>query len=168
MGAALDTQSRIKFNLLFRALLQNKFPKKVAYALNIPIKLCPSPYKSYSNVIPKEGLVYDYRYTLNEKGKGKWTLWTDFVEEEPPIPQDIPFNEIIVPTVDTIRHHVLISMFLESNKPLMTVGETGTGKSANTMVCLVFSIRLSSLRIKNTTYSISITEFYVFQNGQDH
>jgi len=134
MGAALDTKSRIKFNLLFRALLENKFPKKVAYALNIPLELCPSPDKPYTNLIPKDGLVFDYRYVLNKKGKAVWKLWTDYIEDEPPIPQDIPFNEIIVPTVDTIRNHALMSMLLENNKPILMVGKTGTGKSAYTMV----------------------------------
>ncbi|XP_026815944.1 dynein heavy chain 7, axonemal-like [Rhopalosiphum maidis] len=133
MGAALDTKSRIKFNLLFRALLEKKFPKKVAYALNIPLELCPSPDKPYTNLIPKNGLVFDYRYVLNKKGKGVWKLWTDYIEDEPPIPQDIPFNEIIVPTVDTIRNHALMSMLLENNKPILMVGKTGTGKSAYTM-----------------------------------
>lgn len=134
MGAALDTNSRIKFNLLFRALLENKFPKKVAYALNIPLELCPSPDKPYTNVIPKNGLVFDYRYVLKKKGKGEWKLWTDYIDDEPPIPQDIPFNEIIVPTVDTIRNHALMSLLLENNKPILMVGKTGTGKSAYTMV----------------------------------
>jgi len=134
MGAALDTNSRIKFNLLFRALLENKFPKKVANALNIPLELCPSPDKPYTNVIPKSGLVFDYRYVINKKGKGAWKLWTDYIEDEPPIPQDIPFNEIIVPTIDTIRNQALMSLLLENNKPILMVGKTGTGKSAYTMV----------------------------------
>ncbi|VVC27190.1 Hypothetical protein CINCED_3A023641 [Cinara cedri] len=133
MGAALDLKSRIKFNLMCRALQKDKFPKKVARALNIPVELCPSPTKSYSNPIPKEGLVYDYYYVLVDKGKGQWKPWTDFVEEEPPIPKDVPFNEIIVPTVDTVRNQILMAMLLEHNKPMMMVGKTGTGKSAYTM-----------------------------------
>lgn len=134
LGAALDTKSRTKFNLLLRALLEKKFPKKVAHALNIPIDLCPSPTRPYSNLIPKEGLVYDYKYTMLVRGKGQWNLWTKYVEEEPPIQQDISFNDIIVPTIDTVRNNVLMSMLLEYNKPMMIVGKTGTGKSAYTMV----------------------------------
>lgn len=134
MGAALDPKSRIKFNLLLRALLEAKFPKKVAVALNIPIELCPSPSRPYANPLPKDGSVYDYNYILVDKGKGRWKPWTEYAEEEPPIPQDVPFNDIIVPTVDTVRNQILMAMLLENNKPMMMVGKTGTGKSAYTMV----------------------------------
>lgn len=134
LGAALDTKSRVMFNLLFRALLENKFPRQVAKALNIPVSLCPSPPQPYSNTIPKEGLVYDYKYILTTRGIGKWKLWTQFVEEEPPIPKDISFNDIIVPTADTVINHALMAMLIDNNKPMMIVGKTGTGKSAYTMV----------------------------------
>jgi len=119
---------------MFRALLEKKFPKKVARVLNVPLELCPSPPKPYLNVIPGNGLVFDYRYVLTRKGKGSWKPWTEYVNEEPAIPQDVPVNEIIVPTVDTVRNHVLMAMLLGKNKPMMIVGKTGTGKSAYTMV----------------------------------
>lgn len=134
MGSSLDAQSRVKFNILFRALLENKFPKKVARVLKLPIELCPSPKKPYTNCPPKEHLVFDYKYVLEGQGKGEWKLWSDYVAEAPPIPQGIPFNEIIVPTTDVIRHQVILSMMLAHNKPMMTVGKTGTGKSTYTMV----------------------------------
>lgn len=134
MGASLDTNSRVKFNLLFRALMEYRFPKKVAHALNMPVEICPSPNKPYLNVIPKEGLVFDYNYILPLKGKGQWKLWSEYIDDEPAIPPDMPFSEIIVPTVDTIRNHILMSRLLEHNKPLMIVGKTGTGKSSYTMV----------------------------------
>lgn len=148
MGATLDTNSRIKFNLLFRALQEDKFPKKVAQALNIPVELCPSPPIPYSNPIPKNGLVYDYNYVLADKGIGQWKPWTEYVEAEPPIPEDVPFNEIIVPTVDTVRNQILMAKLLENNKPMMMVGKTGTGKSAYTAVQLdsVNIINIMSLK----------------------
>lgn len=100
----------------------------------MPPELCLSPKKPYTNCPPKEFSVYDYRYTLEGQGKGEWKLWSDYVTEEPPIPQGIPFNEIIVPTTDVIRYQVLMSMLITHNKPMMTVGKTGTGKSTYTMV----------------------------------
>lgn len=134
MGATLDAHGRIKFNLLFRALLEKKFPKKVALALKLPLELCPSPKKPYVNIPPKEHLVFEYRFVIEGQGKGEWKLWSDYVAEAPPIPQGIPFNEIIVPTIDVVRHQVLLSMLISHNKSMMTVGKTGTGKSTYTMV----------------------------------
>lgn len=132
MGSTLDAYSRTKFNILFRALLEKKFPKKVTQTFKLPPELCSSPTKSYINVPPKEGSVFDYRFIL--EGKGDWKLWSDYVTEAPPIPQGIPFNEIIVPTTDVIRHQVLMTMLVTHNKPMMTVGKTGTGKSTYIMV----------------------------------
>lgn len=134
MGATLDTRSRLKFNILFHALMEKKFPKKVARALKLPIELCPSPKEPYTNVPPKEYLVFDYRYTIEGQGRGEWKLWSDYVTEAPPIPQGIPFNEIIVPTTDVIRHQMLMSILITHDKPMMMVGKTGTGKSTYTMV----------------------------------
>lgn len=134
MGATLDAHSRAKFNILFRALLEKKFPKKVAHAFKLPLELCPSPKKPYTNLPPKEHTVFDYRYDFEGQSKGEWKLWSDYVLEAPPIPQGIPFNEIIVPTIDVIRHQVILSMLIAHNKPMMTVGKTGTGKSTYTMV----------------------------------
>lgn len=134
MGATLDTHSRDKFNILFRALLEKKFPKKIAKAFKLPLELCPSPKKPYTNFPPKEYSVFDYRYSLEGQGKGEWKLWSEYVTEAPPIPQGIPFNEIIVPTTDVIRHQVLLSLLVSHDKPMMTVGKTGTGKSTYSMV----------------------------------
>jgi len=134
MGATLDAQSRAKFNILFRALLEIKFPNKVARTFKLPTELCPSPKKSYTNFPPKEHSVFDYRFILEGQGKGEWKLWSDYVTEAPPIPQGIPFNDILVPTIDVIRHQVIMSMLITHHLPMMTVGKTGTGKSTYTMV----------------------------------
>ena len=39
------------------------------------------------------------------------------------------FQDIIVPTMDTIRSEYLIEMLLVNKKQLMCIGPTGTGKS---------------------------------------
>lgn len=134
MGATLDAHSREKFNILFRALSEKKFPKKVVRTFKLPIELCFSPKKPYTNYPPIEHSVFDYRYILDGQGKGEWKLWSNDVIEAPAIPQGIPFNEIIVPTVDVIRYQVLMSKLITHDKPMMTVGKTGTGKSIYTLV----------------------------------
>lgn len=47
----------------------------------------------------------------------------------PAIPRDIPVNQIIVTTVETIRNIALMMMLTKHGKQSMFVGPTGTGKS---------------------------------------
>lgn len=47
----------------------------------------------------------------------------------PPIPRDIPVNQIIVPTVESIRAIALMQLLVQHQKPMMIIGPTGTGKS---------------------------------------
>nr|CAH7763962.1 unnamed protein product [Callosobruchus chinensis] len=47
----------------------------------------------------------------------------------PPIPRDIPFNQIIVTTVETIRNIALMQLLVQHQKAMMIIGPSGTGKS---------------------------------------
>lgn len=61
MGGTLDAASRLKFNLLFRALLEREFPEKVREELHIPFEIA-KPEKPYIFTIPIGETVFDYRY----------------------------------------------------------------------------------------------------------
>lgn len=60
----------------------------------------------------------------------------------PPIPRDIPVNQIIVTTLETIRNTAIMQLLIQHQKAMMFIGPTGTGKSVYVIVSIVFFIRL--------------------------
>jgi len=118
------------FNILFRALLEREFPEEVRTRFNISPEI-GDPKKPYVILLPSPGLVFDYKFV--KEGRGKWTLWIDDLRDVPPIPRDIPVNQIIVSTIETIRYCYLFRHLVRHHKPVLLVGPTGTGKTVYIM-----------------------------------
>uniref|UniRef100_A0A1B0F9M2 AAA+ ATPase domain-containing protein n=1 Tax=Glossina morsitans morsitans TaxID=37546 RepID=A0A1B0F9M2_GLOMM len=128
LGGALVSASRDKFNTLFRGLMEKNFPENLYETFGIPEDLhVPSLTKPFIFPIPKQGSVFDYRFI--KEGKGKWRAWQDDVVAAPPIPHDIPVNQIIVTTKEHVRTIAMLDLLVRHGKPIMFVGPTGTGKS---------------------------------------
>lgn len=129
LGGPLDTQSRVKFSELFRALTEKVFPPELNEKFGIPTELqVGNLSKPFIFQIPKQGLVFDYRFI--KEGKGKWKPWADEIASAPAIPRDMPVNQIIVTTTETIRMNALMDLLVTHSKNVMLTGPTGTGKSA--------------------------------------
>lgn len=135
----MNEPSRERFSEIFRAISNKDFPEELVDQLSIPDELrVPQLSKPYIFVIPKNGTVFDYRFI--KEGKGKWKPWADEIALAPPLPRDIPVNQIIITTIETIRVCALLDLLVRHGKSLLFVGPTGTGKSVYTVDFLLKKI----------------------------
>ena len=70
--------------------------------------------------------LYEYTWDMEQK---LWIAWGKLVPKYVHVPER-KFNEILVPTVDTVRTTWLLSLMVRIKRPVVLVGETGTSKSA--------------------------------------
>jgi dynein heavy chain, axonemal len=78
---------------------------------------------------PKDGLVYDYKFDIDTS---KWKTW---MSDQDPFEYNpkLNFNEVFVPTKDSVRNLFLLQKLLTNGKHVLAVGPTGTGKTVNIM-----------------------------------
>ncbi|XP_044001131.1 dynein axonemal heavy chain 7-like isoform X2 [Aphidius gifuensis] len=126
LGGTLMVNYREWFSDLFRGLVEPELSNEIKLRFNLPSNI-KNPDPQYVEPIPLIGLVYDYKFTKEKKGI--WTPWIDDLRDVPPIPKDIPVNQIIVNTIETVRYFYLFKNLINNNKPVLLVGPTGTGKS---------------------------------------
>ncbi|XP_041955531.1 dynein heavy chain 12, axonemal isoform X1 [Alosa sapidissima] len=117
VGGSCDTDGRARFDEFLRGLVmggseKHPFPAAVAKWE------CP---------FDDKGLVYDYSYEF--KGKGRWVNWNESIKNITLGDKSTQVQDIIVPTIDTVRYTYLMDLSIHYGVPLLFVGPTGTGKS---------------------------------------
>ncbi|XP_029012096.1 dynein axonemal heavy chain 12 [Betta splendens] len=117
VGGSCDANSRERFSEFFRATVAGKNEEHP-----VPVTVgkweCP---------MDEKGLAYDYFYEF--KGKGQWVHWNDAIKNVNLGNKNTKVQEIIVPTIDTVRYTYLMDLCITFGVPLLFVGPTGTGKS---------------------------------------
>ncbi|ESN91800.1 hypothetical protein HELRODRAFT_96436 [Helobdella robusta] len=114
VGAGLLEDGRVKFD---------KFIRTLANLTEVD----PSVGSAGLGEIPSgPSLLYDYFWDAEGS---RWMNWSDkipaYVHEI-----DKKFNQILVPTLDTVRTVWLLSLQVSSHHPILLAGETGTSKTA--------------------------------------
>ena len=114
VGASLLEEGRVKFDAYLKRLSG--------------LTINPS---EFANVLADEipsalPTLYDYYFNIEVQ---HWVPWTAKVPKYNHDPC-MRFNEILVPTVDTVRSTWLVELMVQINRPVVLVGETGTSKSA--------------------------------------
>ena len=117
LGGNLDEKSRPLFSSFFRNLISGKDAGSV-----IPDDI------TIEKNIPEAGSIYDYLFVRDKKSGGQWKLWVDTIGKFEIDPK-AKFNQITIPTIDTVRYTYLFDTFIKHNKHVLVVGPTGTGKS---------------------------------------
>uniref|UniRef100_A0A803Y1U1 Dynein axonemal heavy chain 12 n=1 Tax=Meleagris gallopavo TaxID=9103 RepID=A0A803Y1U1_MELGA len=111
IGGTCDSDSRIIFDTFLRETLAAKSGTN-------PV---PKVVGKWECPFEEKGLVYDYVYEM--KGRGRWVHWNGFIKNIDYSGKNVKIQDIIVPTMDTVRYTYLMEL------PLLLVGPTGTGKS---------------------------------------
>ncbi|KAI5107507.1 dynein heavy chain 7, axonemal isoform X1 [Silurus meridionalis] len=149
VGASCTEPGRVKFDGLVRELLTGALSEKTRGRYGI-LEHIEAPSKQLTVPLPAEGTLYEYRFL--KEGSGRWELWTEELKQAPLIPKDVQFNEIIVPTEDTVRYSALMELLITHQKPTIFVGPTGTGKS-------VYIIDFLLNRLNKETYNPLLINF---------
>ena len=77
--------------------------------------------------IPDELTIFDWCF---DRQNATWVKWTA-TKPEFSVDTKLAFNEIVVPTDDSIRMKYLLRLLLTTGKHVLTPGPTGTGKTVN-------------------------------------
>ncbi|ORY49032.1 hypothetical protein BCR33DRAFT_714104 [Rhizoclosmatium globosum] len=104
IGATSDADGHKKFEGWLRGMMSEKPPK-------IPF--------------PENGSIYDYMFDQERK---EWANWMEYAPEFV-VPQKGSSQDVIVPTMDTIRNTYILHILLHNGCHTLCTGPTGTGKS---------------------------------------
>ncbi|XP_014396707.1 PREDICTED: dynein heavy chain 7, axonemal [Myotis brandtii] len=128
VGASCTDDDRLKFNKILRELMEGPLSDVTRNRFKILSSVEQTSSKALTVPFPEKKTIYDYQFVT--EGIGRWEPWVKKLADAPPISKDMMFNEIIVPTLDTIRYSALMELLTTHQKPTIFVGPTGTGKSS--------------------------------------
>ena len=129
LGVTCDDQGRALFNDFFHQFLNAdcySTPQYEDFAIKTPSYVADEARKA--TVLPPENSNF-HDFCFDPKTL-KWSHWLDG-QAAFKIPKEAKYNEIVVPTIDTVRNESIIERLLLHNYHVLCSGDTGTGKSVS-------------------------------------
>ena len=111
IGASVNEVGREKFDLYLRSVLKGEKAPKPEIQMDIELP---------------EDSIYDYLFEANS---GSWIPWLETATTEFIIAPKTKYDDILVPTLDTLRYSHLLKLLARQSKHVLFIGQTGTGKS---------------------------------------
>ncbi|KAJ3336288.1 Dynein heavy chain 10, axonemal, partial [Gonapodya sp. JEL0774] len=143
-GASLQDDDRVKFSDAVKKL--SELPQVHTAAI-----------ATVGQIPGNDKNLFDYHFDINELAWNHWSSYVPVYVHQP----ETPFHEILVPTMDTMRHTWLLEKLTAFRRPILFVGDVGTSKSVtvqnylrhlppdqNLLLPINFSSRTSSLDIQ--------------------
>jgi dynein heavy chain len=101
-------------------------------------------------------LLYDYYFAVEKR---QWIPWDEMVSNYIHKPT-VSFHDILVPTVDTVRHTWVLQQFHSIKRPILFVGDVGTSKTV-TMQAFLRNLPSESNILLNINFSSRTTSMDV-------
>ncbi|CAH1233746.1 DNAH10 [Branchiostoma lanceolatum] len=115
IGGGLLEDGRVKFDQFIKGLSQMT-----------TVTDEPGKYAGIGEIPGAQPTLYEYFF---DDVQNRWIPWSELVPKYVHDPER-KFNEILVPTIDTVRSTWLVQLMVNIKRPVVLVGETGTSKTA--------------------------------------
>ena len=76
-------------------------------------------------VVDVNRFIFCFQVTI----QGEWVLWQSKVPQIEVETHKVAAPDVVVPTVDTVRHEALLYTWLAEHKPMVLCGPPGSGKT---------------------------------------
>ena len=98
-------------------------------------------------------------------GTGDWSAWASKVPQIEIEPHTVTASDVVVPTVDTVRHEEVLYSWLSEHKPLMLCGPPGSGK---TMTLFSALRKLPDMEIVGLNFSSATTPELILKTFEQY
>jgi dynein heavy chain 1 len=96
---------------------------------------------------------------------GEWSAWASKVPQIEIEPHMVTASDVVVPTVDTVRHEEVLYSWLSEHKPLMLCGPPGSGK---TMTLFSALRKLPDMEIVGLNFSSATTPELILKTFEQY